>query len=732
MADNPQLLRTAMPILAASPTHQAPPCSPDDNPCPRAHSVPILLMVLLVGVIYANSFSGAWVFDDDPNIVLNANVHMQTLEWKTIKATFYGITGEKVNRPLAYLSFGLNHFVHGLDVFGYHLVNLLIHCTTAIFLYLWVFHTLRLPRLREDYGQHAASIALLAAVLWATSPIQVTAVTYIVQRMASMAGMFFIMAMYCYTLARTYSVRNSWDRTRQVGLFGLCGLAFALSLASKENAVMLPVVLYLYDLLLIQGATRNNLLRHLRWGAIPAAICIGIALLHTNPLNWHQGYANRPFDMAERLMTQPRVLVFYISLMLYPATERFTFVHDVLESTSLLTPWTTTPAILILFAAAIFAILQIRKRPLVSFCILFFLVNHLVESSFIALEMIFEHRNYIPSMAVFLLVAVGIWRVLQMLPRLRVRLLIVAALCFVLFAQSHTVILRNELFHYPLMLWDDNVQKAPNSSRAYTNLGKAYWELGMPEEAMQAHARAMELDRYQNARNRGVPLLTTGQYYLQTRNDPQTAIRYLREGLDIFPQYWPGWLYLATSLVLLGEDGAAEEILQDTLVTWPNNVHLGTLHALILLRLNKIDTSMEAAYRVLSRHNNISLAHSVLGAAWMEKGNVQQARKHWSTAATLATEDPLPRLALLLLAWGIDDQSNLVRHAAWLANAKGEMSWVAALDEWQQPDSIQAPLQADTIIHLAAIHKGLLLSLPALNQHGRALPDLLQEVEQTQ
>lgn len=504
-------------------------------------------------------------------------------------------------------------------------------------------------------------------------------------------------------------------------MFGLCGLAFALALASKENAVMLPVVLYLYDLLLIQGVTRDNLLRHLRWGAVPAVIILGLALLHTNPLDWHKGYGHRPFDMTERLLTQPRVLLFYLSLMLYPATERFTFVHDVLESTSLLTPWTTTPAILTLLAATILALYLARKRPLIAFGILFFLVNHLVEGSFIALEMIFEHRNYIPSMGVFLLVAVGIWHLLTLFPRPRVRLPILAALCFLLFAQAHTTFLRNDLFHYPLVLWDDNTQKAPHSSRPFVNLGKAYWDLGMPEEAMQANARAMELDRYQNARNRGVPLLTTGQYYLQTRNDPQTAIRYLREGLDIFPQYWPGWLHMATSLVLLGEDDAALEILQDALQTWPNNVRLGTLHALVLLRQGFVEESMAAANKMLSRNNNVSLAHAVLGAAWMQRGNPDQAQKYWQTAAALAPEDPQPRLAMLLLAQQNHDLSSLARHAAWLAQAKGNKTWEAALDEWQRPDIMQTPLQADAALLLTAVDEGLRLNLPAVKKIPRSL-----------
>ncbi len=127
---------------------------------------------------------------------------MEQLNWEGIARTFESIRGKSFDRPFAYLTFGLNYFFHGLDTWGYHLVNFIVHCLSALFLYLFIFHTLHLPRLREKYMDRAGSIALLAAALWATSPIMVTSVTFIVQRMASMAGMFFIMAMFFYLMGR--------------------------------------------------------------------------------------------------------------------------------------------------------------------------------------------------------------------------------------------------------------------------------------------------------------------------------------------------------------------------------------------------------------------------------------------------------------------------------------------------------------------------------------------------
>ena len=178
-------------------------CIPDQTRCWRAHVFPLLLILTLIWIIYANSFKGAWILDDDPNIVSNSNVHMKTLDWKEIKKAASGTKNGRIDRPLAFLSFGLNYYFNGLNPWGYHLVNLTIHSFSAIFLYLFICQTLNLPILKVSHTCHAASIALLSTALWATHPIHVTSVTYIVQRMASMAAMFYIISMYCYLKGRT-------------------------------------------------------------------------------------------------------------------------------------------------------------------------------------------------------------------------------------------------------------------------------------------------------------------------------------------------------------------------------------------------------------------------------------------------------------------------------------------------------------------------------------------------
>jgi len=433
-------------------------CTIDQPFFRRTHFIPIFLLILLLSIIYFNSFKGAWTFDDGSNIVENTRVHLKSFDWKSIKGTFPGINHSTgINRPLSYLSFGLNYLVHGLNVWGYHLVNFIIHCLTAIFLYLFIFQTLQLPLLKNKNTGRAGSIALLATTLWATSPIQVTAVTYIVQRMASMSAMFFIMAMYFYLLGRISPGKN-----HKIGWFFLCILSGLFSIASKENAVMLPVVLYIFDLLLLQGITRSKLKRHLLFAAIPLFCIAALAFILTDPLNILSGYSVREFTLTERLLTQPRILLYYLSLMLYPMTDRFTLIYEVQLSTSLFSPWTTLPAILFWTIWTGTGIYLAAKRPLISFCLLFFLINHLIESTFIPLELIYEHRNYLPSMTLFFLLGIVIISLLHYFRDKRlIHFLILVFVGVTIAGQGHTVFLRNSLFEHPLYLWLDNVEKSP-------------------------------------------------------------------------------------------------------------------------------------------------------------------------------------------------------------------------------------------------------------------------------
>ena len=123
------------------------------------------------------------------------------------------------------------------------------------------------------------------------------------------------------------------------------------------------------------------------------------------------GYQKRVFTLEQRLLTEPRVIWFYLSLLFYPIPSRLSLVHDFAISQSLLEPVTTLISVLAIVALLLGATVYARRWPLIAFCVIFFFLNHLIESTILPLELVFEHRNYIPSMLLFLPLAILLVRV---------------------------------------------------------------------------------------------------------------------------------------------------------------------------------------------------------------------------------------------------------------------------------------------------------------------------------
>ena len=206
------------------------------------------LLFILILLTYSNTFRASWHFDDIANINKNPRIKINNLQPATLYQTFIAsrdgglYLGKKVYRPVACLTLALNWYVGQDNVFGYHVVNICIHMITAFLLFLTILCLFRTPRLKGEYSGSEYFIALLAATLWAINPIQTQAVTYIVQRMASLAAMFYILSIYFYLRGRLSDFRKN-----QVLLYFFCGISFLLAIGSKENAVTLPLALIVLE-----------------------------------------------------------------------------------------------------------------------------------------------------------------------------------------------------------------------------------------------------------------------------------------------------------------------------------------------------------------------------------------------------------------------------------------------------------------------------------------------------
>jgi Tfp pilus assembly protein PilF len=495
-------------------------------------------------LLYWNSLDGVWQFDDITNIVNNKGLHLERLNPEGLGKALFSDPGRPggLYRPVACLTFALNHYVGGLDVSGYHLVNILIHIVSSFFLFLFLYQILRLPSRGERKPHEAYSIALLATVFWAIHPIQTQAVTYIVQRMTSLGGMFTIISMVFYVKARSTDERKS-----KFSLLSLCFVSFFFAFGCKENAIMLPVSLMLCEALVVGGGWSRKK-RNLAGLVLGGTVLVGMFYLH-----WRNGglqsflqvYEGRPFTLSQRLLTEPRIILFYVSQLLYPVPDRFSIAHSFEISSSFFTPPSTGISIIVIACAVVLLIFTAKRHPLISFSFLFFLLNHAVESTVFPLELIFEHRNYVPSMMFFLPFAIGIWKLLDRYKSKRVMQGMIAGfVIFMLIGFGHSTYVRNMDWKNPKTLWTAALLKAPDQLRVHHNLGLYYQDHGLTERALKEYKKALESPVIHRKNEPFMTHYQMGNLYSEL-GDHQQAIWHYLEAIRLDPNFYLAMVKLA-------------------------------------------------------------------------------------------------------------------------------------------------------------------------------------------
>ncbi|MFM7291150.1 MAG: hypothetical protein ACKO6B_07960, partial [Planctomycetia bacterium] len=363
-----------------------------------------LCIAALTGLAYLSSFGGDFVFDDVPEIALNPSLDQLLPPWEAM------FRGQKAPaRPLPYLSFAIDRAVWGPAPFGYHVTNLLVHVVAALALFDFTRLTLLSPRLRARWGSRAVPLALVIAGLWAVHPLQTQAVTYIYQRIESMAGMFCLLALAAFAHAAAAGWSWTW--------LGASVAASAAAMACKENAVVLPVLIVCYDWLFGPTASladwRTRAWAHKRFYLALALTWLVLAGVLVSQAGEYQEFTAAERSPLTYALTQPGVIMRYLRLAVlplgqcldysgWPAVERF-------EPGQL----PAYAAILALVAASMFGL--IRRRPW-AWLGVFFLGTLAPTSSVMPVEaFVNEHRMYVPLAAV---VAAGVLAASECGPRL--------------------------------------------------------------------------------------------------------------------------------------------------------------------------------------------------------------------------------------------------------------------------------------------------------------------------
>lgn len=438
----------------------------------------VFIILALSWVCYSNSFNSPFHYDDAVNIIHNMRVKITEITPDTIVGSMFagGAKGDiyhpEIYRPLAMTSFALNHYFHGLEVFGYHVVNFCIHVTSALFLFLFIKLLLTIPALDGRYRKDSTLIALLASLFWAVHPVQLTSVTYVVQRMSSMAGMFYIMTMLFYLKGR---MQNKWH-------FVTAGICSICAVMTKENAIMLYPCIWLFDVMFFERKNKALFIRVSIYSVV-AMFLLVLAVSGPETFSFNKlldGFAKRDFSLTERLLTEPRVVVFYIMLVLFPSHHLMSLTHNVPISHGLLDPCETSIAIVIITLIVAMAVMYRKKHLLMAYGIFFFFINHLIESTIFPLELVYEHRNYTPTMLVFIPVAAWIVYLSQQKSKVFAHAIVSSVLVFF----CYNTYVQNDVWNSDLKLWTDTIKKSPDP-RSMFNMGGAYYSLHDRKNALK-------------------------------------------------------------------------------------------------------------------------------------------------------------------------------------------------------------------------------------------------------
>ena len=458
-----------------------------------AASSPRLLLILSLALIaglnalaYLPGRHGPFVFDDWINIVQNSDVQSAGAG----QTSLLSLARPRLHprRPLAELSFALNLRGFGPDPFSFHLVNLGIHILTA-----WLLWTLILEMLKRREGPRLEArsyylAALAGTLLWSLQPVHTQAVTYLVQRMTSLATLFYLLAFFLWLQAR-----KPFRRMLKTAFGALALLAATLGFLAKEIMLTLPMILLVAELCFLGKDRPFWKRRFFLLAAVLIGIGYGVLFLALGPTLAPERALNLSgpsWEAASRIWSQPRIIGHYISLLAFPHLSRISLDPEWTNSTGILSPWTTAPALLALAGWLGISLFWIRRRPLAAFISLFFLIILLPESlwwSLIPLDPIFDHRLYLPSTALLAAAGAGLawpgrWQ------RQRLSLLGFSLLLLLLLTAA-----RNRTFSDDLRLFKDTVKKSPEKARVWTNLAAACQSRNLSAATLHASLQAVRL-----------------------------------------------------------------------------------------------------------------------------------------------------------------------------------------------------------------------------------------------
>ncbi len=477
--------------------------SPQNEDILKRVSLPVIILSGFLA--YSNSFGCSFHFDSLLHIVYNNAIR----DLSDVKTWWNYLP----HRPVSIFTFVLNYHFAGLEAPYWHGVNIAIHVINGLLVRQVTLLILSAPALRNHpVSANKETFALFTALMFVVHPLATQSVTYIVQRMTSLAALFYLLSLTLYLKARLSEKGKGVVALLFAGAF----LAALLAMFSKENAFTLPLAV-----LLVEGCffrekgfaadlkDRRIILLLAALLAVGAFILVKFPLSVFDPVPPRSGHSVI-LTPVTYLLTQFSVIVKYIQLLVLPVNLHLEYDFPVSES--FFQP-VTLASFLLLSALLAALVLLFHRQRLVSFGILWFFLTLSIESSVIPIQdVIVEHRTYLPSFGFFLVLNTVIFRGVGN----RSRTLALLAGILLIAIWSGMTYRRNEIWKDDLTLLNDNIAKAPNFARPYSNRGVAWWKRKEYDRAVSDFSRAILINpNYRDAwYNRGVVYEETGKFRL--------------------------------------------------------------------------------------------------------------------------------------------------------------------------------------------------------------------------
>lgn len=627
------------------------------------HTVHVFFIVTLSLIAYSNTFQVPFQFDDEAVIVDNpiiknldyfanpskAKDFTQHFGYHTFKTRFIG-----------YLSFALNYSINGLNTTGFHIVNLFIHIGTALLVYILILLTWKTPFLYTSNTRlYSGQIAVFTALLFACHPLQTEAVTYIWQRVASLAALLYVLSLVSYVTWRLSAFQPPVSGPPVfVGMrtflpYFLSIAAALCALNTKQLAFTLPITITLYEVLFLQEKFRKRLLFLTPFFLITAIIPLNLIGID-KPLGaiiGDVGAATRyltEISRSDYLLTQFRVIITYLRLLLVPVGQNLDYDYPVYHS--LFNPEVLLSFLFVsfLFGSGVFLFLRYRHTAphtrLIAFGILWFFITLSVESSIIPLiHVINEYRMYLPSAGVFLGITSTLFLIVQKLKergiqRERAAVLILATVILALTGATYS---RNTVWKNEITLWQDVVSKSPAKARGYNNLCRAYNSKKLHDKASEQCIIAIQLEPgYALAYNNlGIAYASQGRL-----ND---AIQQFQTAIQLYPSYATPYNNLGIAYASQGRLNDAIEQFQTAIQYFPTYskayYNLGNVY----ISQGLTDKAIQQFQTAINLSPNYVKAHSSLSKAYSSQGLFLKALEHARLTSGLMGSDPPNTFELL-------------------------------------------------------------------------------------